>query len=107
MGNPILSRVHVAQDQPQTGAERRPYNRFPAAPMVIDARFSQQKYDAVVAAGSHCNLMNGYRIGEQLSKYKAGLSLMRLASSLTFVKPQQLGRSLNLLNGLILKQQKK
>ena len=38
--------------------------------------------------------------GSQLPKYKAGLSLMRLASSLTFVKPQQLGRSLKLLNDL-------
>ena len=44
--------------------------------------------------------MNYYCNGEQLSKYKAGLSLMRLASSLTSVKSQRLGRSLNLLNGL-------
>ena len=68
--------------------------------MVIDARYSQQKGDEVVVAGSHYNLMNYYRNGEQLSEYKAGLSLMRLASYLTFVKPQQLGRSLNLLSGL-------
>ena len=44
--------------------------------------------------------MNYYLNGEQFSKYRAGLSLMRLASSLTFVKPQQLGRSLKLLNDL-------
>ena len=54
----------------------------------------------MVVGGSHYNLMNYYCNGEQLSKYKAGLSLMRLASSLTFVKPQQLGRSLKLLNEL-------
>lgn len=71
-----------------------------AASMVIDARYSQQKDDALVAAVSHYNLMNYYLNGEQVSKYKVGLSLMRLASSLTFVKPQQLGRGLKLLNDL-------
>ena len=71
-----------------------------AASMVIDARYSQQKDDAVVAAGGHYNLMSYYLNGKQFSKYKAGLSLMRLASSLTFVKPQQLGKSLKLLNDL-------
>ena len=71
-----------------------------AASMVIDARYSQQKDDALVAAVSHYNLMNYYLNGEQVSKYRVGLSLMRLASSLTFVKPQQLGRALKLLNDL-------
>ena len=71
-----------------------------AASMVIDARYSQQKDDALVAAVSHYNLMNYYLNGEQVSKYKVGLSLMRLASSLTFAKPQQLGRGLKLLNDL-------
>ena len=71
-----------------------------AASMVIDARYSQQKDDALVAAVSHYNLMNYYLNGEQVSKYKVGLSLMRLASSLTFAKPQQLGRSLKSLNDL-------
>ena len=71
-----------------------------AASMVVDARYSQQKDDALVAAVSHYNLMNYYLNGEQVSKYRVGLSLMRLASSLTFVKPQQLGRALKLLNDL-------
>ena len=71
-----------------------------AASMVIDARYSQQKDDALVAAVSNYNLMNYYLNGEQVSKYRVGLSLMRLASSLTFVKPQQLGRALKLLNDL-------
>ena len=71
-----------------------------AASAVIDARYAQENDAAVVAAGSHYNLMYYFLNGEQLPKYKAGLSLMRLASSLTFVKPQQLGRSLKLLNDL-------
>ena len=71
-----------------------------AASSVIDTRYSQENDVAVVAAGGHYSLMNYYLNGERFSKYKAGLSLMRLASSLTFVKPQQLGRSLKLLNDL-------
>ncbi len=71
-----------------------------AASTVIDARYAQENDAAVVAAGSHYPLMNYYLNGRQFPKYKAGLSLMRLASSLTFVKPQQLGRSLKLLNDL-------
>ena len=70
-----------------------------AASAVIDARYAQ-KMTRFVAAGSHYNLMNYYLNGKQVSKYTVGLSLMRLASSLTFVKPQQLGRSLKLLNDL-------
>jgi len=71
-----------------------------AASMVIDTRYAQEDDAAVVAAGGHYNLMSYYLNGKQFSKYKAGLSLMRLASSLTFVKPQQLGRALQLLNDL-------
>ena len=71
-----------------------------AASTVIDSRYAQENDAAVVAAGSHYNLMYYFLNGKQLPKYKAGLSLMRLASSLTFVKPQQLGRSLKLLNDL-------
>ncbi len=71
-----------------------------AASTVIDSRYAQESDAAVVAAGSHYNLMYYFLNGSQLPKYKAGLSLMRLASSLTFVKPQQLGRSLKLLNDL-------
>lgn len=71
-----------------------------AASAVIDARYAQENDAAVVAAGSHYNLMHYFLNGKQLPKYTAGLSLMRLASSLTFVKPQQLGRSLKLLNDL-------
>ena len=71
-----------------------------AASSVIDTRYAQEDDAAVVAAGGHYSLMNYYLNGKQFSKYKAGLSLMRLASSLTFVKPQQLGRALKLLNDL-------
>ena len=71
-----------------------------AASMVIDTRYAQEDDAAVVAAGGHYNLMSYYLNGKQFSKYKAGLSLMRLASSLTFVKPQQLGRALQLFNDL-------
>jgi hypothetical protein len=71
-----------------------------AASSVIDTRYAQEDDAAVVAAGGHYNLMSYYLNGKQFSKYKAGLSLMRLASSLTFVKPQQLGRALQLLNDL-------
>lgn len=71
-----------------------------AASSVIDTRYAQEDDAAVVAAGGHYNLMSYYLNGKQFSKYKAGLSLMRLASSLTFVKPQQLGRALKLLNDL-------
>ena len=55
---------------------------------------------AVVAAGESYNLMYYYENGTQISKYKIGLSLMKFASSLTFVRPQQLGRSLSVLHYL-------
>ena len=71
-----------------------------AASSVIDTRYAQEDDAAVVAAGGYYRLMSYYLNGKQFSKYKAGLSLMRLASSLTFVKPQQLGRALQLLNDL-------
>ena len=71
-----------------------------AASSVIDTRYAQEDDAAVVAAGGHYNLMSYYLSRKQFSKYKAGLSLMRLASSLTFVKPSNLVRALKLLNDL-------
>ena len=71
-----------------------------AASTVIDVRYSQENDAAVVAAGDSYNLMHYYANGTQISKYKVGLSLMRFASSLTFVTPQQLGRSLSVLSHL-------
>ena len=71
-----------------------------AASTVIDTRYAQENDVAVVAAGDSYNLMYYYENGTQISKYKIGLSLMKFASSLTFVRPQQLGRSLSVLHYL-------
>ena len=71
-----------------------------AALSVIDARYAQENDDAVVAAGKHFSLMSYYLRYNRVSKYRLGLSTVKLASSLTLVKPQQLGRSLKLLNDL-------
>ena len=71
-----------------------------AASTVIDTRYAQENDVAVVAAGESYNLMYYYENGTQISKYKIGLSLMKFASSLTFVRPQQLGRSLSVLHYL-------
>jgi hypothetical protein len=71
-----------------------------AASTVIDTRYAQENDVEVVAAGDSYNLMHYYKNGTQISKYKIGLSLMKFASSLTFVRPQQLGRSLSILSDL-------
>lgn len=71
-----------------------------AASTVIETRYTQENDVAVVAAGDSYNLMHYYKNGTQISKYKIGLSLMKFASSLTFIKPQQLGRSLSILSDL-------
>ena len=68
-----------------------------AAQTVIDARYAQENDDAVVAAGKHYSLMNYYLNGNRVSKYRIGLSIMRLASSKTLVRPQQLGKGLGSL----------
>ena len=71
-----------------------------AASTVINARYTQENDDAVVDAGENFSLINYYRNGDQLSKYRVGLSVMRLASSMTLVIPQRLGNGLVLLNVL-------
>ena len=68
-----------------------------AAHTVIDARYAQENDDAVVAAGKHYSLTNYYLNGDRVSKYRIGLSIMRLASSKTLVRPQQLGKGLGSL----------
>ena len=71
-----------------------------AALSVIDARYAQENDDAVVAAGKHFSLIDYYFKYDRVSNYRVGLSIVKLASSLTLVKPQQLGRALLLLTDL-------
>ena len=71
-----------------------------AALSVIDARYAQENDDAVVAADKHFSLIDYYFRYDRVSKYRVGLSIVKLASSLTLVKPQQLGRALLLLTDL-------
>jgi len=71
-----------------------------AASTVIDTGYTQENDVAVVAAGNSYNLMHYYENGSQISKYKIGLSLMKFASSLTFVRPQELGRLFSILSDL-------
>ena len=78
------------------------YSHFGAqsALSVIDARYAEENDDGVIAVGKHFSLMDYYLRYDRVSAYRVGLAAVKLASSLTLVKPQRLGRALLLLNDL-------